>query len=196
MPENSSYFDPFYSAPSVNPEQSPRNFKSSLEEFFNRSGGKVGSSISPLDMLSGFVSGRGGLSAGDETGSFQLNPGGSFSLTSPTGFSVSGDPMSKSLGVDLPVSVGKTKGTVGLQGSFNPIDPSIQARFKFGQRSMPVPEEIGSVKAESSVSGAVSPWQAPPEKSSQPTARELADQFINQYRSSGGRDPNSPSSWF
>jgi len=141
----------------------------------------------PFKSLWNYVSGTGALNVGDDTGTLSISPGGSFNLRSPQGFGITGNPAMKSLGVNVPVGGGSSKGTVGLQGSWG-TDPSIQANFQFGQRtpSFSSPEQA--------VNNALGPAEQPAAQV-EPSARNFLDQMIDKYRSSEGRDPNSPTSW-
>lgn len=141
----------------------------------------------PFKSLWNYVSGTGALQAGDDTGTLSLSPGGSFELRSPQGFGVTGNPAMKSVGITVPVGSGSNKGTVGLQGSWG-TDPSIQANFQFGQRtpSFSSPEQA--------VNNALGPAEQPAAQV-EPSARDFLNQMVDKYRSSGGRDPNSPTSW-
>ena len=141
----------------------------------------------PFKNLVNYVSGSGALQAGDDTGTLSLSPGGSFELKSPQGFSVTGDPVMKSLGMNVPVGGGNNRGTIGLQGSWG-ADPSIQANFQFGKKSL-----IGS-SPEQAVDEALGPAQQL-ETQVEPSPRDFLNQQINKYRSSGGRDLNSPTTW-
>jgi hypothetical protein len=171
----------------------------------------------PFDPIVGYLSGMGALTVGDETmpqhstnwsddanpkkfsspaGQLSISPGGGFNLTSSRGWGVAGDPMTKSLGVTAPVNVAGNQGTVGLQGSFNQYNPYISGTFQFGRPAQAFgnQEEINTGKAESAVTATLGPEQ---QTKTRPglSAREEADQFINAFRSSGGRDPNSPTTW-
>ena len=141
----------------------------------------------PFKSLMNYVSGSGALQTGDDTGTLSLAPGGSFELKSPQGFSVTGDPVMRSLGMNVPVGGGNNRGTIGLQGSWG-ADPSIQANFQFGRPSPVVSS------SEQVVNDALGPAQQP-EVRSEPSARDFLNQKIDEYRSSGGRDKNSPSTW-
>jgi hypothetical protein len=141
-------------------------------------------------------------------GQLSISPGGDFNLSSSRGWSMAGSPMSKSLGVTVPAF--GNQGTVSLQGSFNQYDPYISGKFQFGRpaqalgnqedqfsrpaRAFGNQEEINTGKAESAVTAALGPEQQA-ETLSKPSVREQADQLINAFRSSGGRDLNSPTSW-
>jgi hypothetical protein len=142
----------------------------------------------PFKNLLNYASGKGALQAGDETGTFSIAPGGSFELRSKQGFGVTGNPVNKSLGVTIPVGREEGRGTVGLQGSWG-LDPSIQANFQFGTKfpSVSSPEQA--------VNDALGPAQQP-ELRPGISPRDFLNQKIEEYRSSGGRDPNSPSSWW
>jgi hypothetical protein len=146
----------------------------------------------PMTHLMNYMLGLGALRVGDDTGSFVLNPGGGFEVSSPKGFSVTGDPSMRSANVTIPVKFGDNRGTIGLEGSWG-FDPSIQAKFKFGSKnpSLSNPEQV--------VDQAVAPYQQPYDPGTYAggvtTARDLLNQTIAEYRSSGGRDPNSPTSW-
>lgn len=169
----------------------------------------------PFDALAGYLSGRGALTVGAETmpqsstnwsddanpkkspppvGQLSISPGGNFNLSSSRGWSMAGSPRSKSLGVTVPAF--GNQGTVGLQGSFNQYDPYISGTFQFGRPAQAFgnQEEINTGKAESAVTAALGPEQQA-ETLLKPSVREQADQLINAFRSSGGRDPNSPTSW-
>ena len=171
----------------------------------------------PFDPIMGYLSGRGALTVGAETmpqpstnwsddanpkkfsspaGQLSISPGGGFNLTSSRGLGVAGDPMTKSLGVTAPVNVAGNQGTVGLQGSFNQYNPYISGTFQFGRPAIEFgnQEEINTGKAESAVTAALGPEQQTKTRLGL-SAREEADQFINAFRNSDGRDPNSPTSW-
>jgi hypothetical protein len=118
----------------------------------NIEGGLDQGAAGPFRSLWNYVSGTGALKVGDDTGTLSLAPGGSFELRSPQGFSVTGNPRDKSIGADVPVNIGGNKGTVGVQGSWNSFDPSIQAKFVFeGNRQLP------SSSPEQAVNAALTP---------------------------------------
>jgi hypothetical protein len=171
----------------------------------------------PFDPIMGYLSGSGALTVGDETmpqpstnwsddanpkkfsapaGQLSISPGGGFNLASSRGWGVAGDPMTKSLGVTAPVNVVGNQGTVGLQGSFNQYNPYISGTFQFGKPAIKFgnQEEINTQQAASTVDAALGPAQQP-EVRSEPSARERADKLIDEFRSSAGRDPNSPTTW-
>ena len=143
-------------------------------------------------------------------GQLSISPGGGFNLASSRGWGVAGDPMTKSLGVTAPVNVAGNQGTVGLQGSFNQYNPYISGTFQFGRpalafdnqedqfsrpaRAFGNREEINTQQAASTVDAALGPAQQP-EVRSEPSARERADKLIDEFRSSAGRDLNSPTTW-
>jgi hypothetical protein len=174
----------------------PVGFK---DDFISRFQGALGSNAGFSPILK-YLSGQGGLSVSqpifkgkDEIGKEQLtiSPGGGFNLQridedgQPNGFSVTGDPLTKTLGFDVPVGSGK----VGLVGSWNNINPYVKAEFAFGGKKQP----IGS-SPEQAVTAALGPDQQT-ETRPKLSAREQADQLIEAYRNSGGRDPYSPTTW-
>ena len=135
-------------------------------------------SFGPLGSFYNFLSGKGALNVGDDTGSLSLSPGGSFNLQSKKGWSVRGNPANQSLGVDIPVGRGGGRGTVGLEGSFSQQDPYIKANFAFGgnaaqQTSNPT-DEIN--KALLPYGNSVSPTT--PEQ----TPREFLNNMLNKYQ--------------
>ena len=150
----------------------------------------------PFDSIMGYLSGAGALTNGDSTGQVSISPGGGFNLMSSRGWSVAGDPMTKSLGVTAPVNVAGNQGSIGLQGSFNQYNPYISGTFQFGRPALAFgnQEEINTQQAESAVNTALGPAQQT-EVRPEPSARDFLNQKIDEYRSSGGRDQSSPSSW-
>lgn len=113
----------------------PQNFLDDFTARFQGASGGYGAFTSFVKYLSG----QGELSI-DQNDSkdkplsrFSIAPGGTFNLQNlQSGFGVTGKPGNKSIGVDIPVNIGGNKGTVGLEGSWNSVDPSIQAKFAFG----------------------------------------------------------------
>jgi hypothetical protein len=139
-------------------------------------------------------------------GQLSISPGGGFNLTSSRGWGVAGDPMTKSLGVTAPVNVAGNQGTVGLQGSFNQYNPYISGTFQFGRPAIAFgnQEEIDTGKTEVAVNNALGVNQTydvdkktytEPYIRPEPSARERADRLIDEFRSSAGRDLNSPTTW-
>jgi hypothetical protein len=170
----------------------PQNF---LDNFTSRFRG-ASEGYEGFSPILKYLSGQGDLSVSqndskDEPLSrFSIGPGGTFNLQNlQSGFSVSGDPSSKSIGMHVPVNIGGNKGTIGVEGSWNPFDPSIGAKFTFGGDKEP-----GGFSPEQTVTTALGPEQQT-ETRSELSAREQADQLISAFRSSGGRDSNSPSTW-
>lgn len=153
----------------------------------NVAGGLDQGATGPFKSLWNYVGGTGALKVQDDTGTLSLSPGGSFELKSPQGFGVTGNPAMKSVGITVPIGSGSNRGTVGLQGSWG-ADPSIQANFQFGQKtpSFSSPEQA--------VNNALGPAEQPAAQV-EPSARDFLNQMVDKYRSSGGRDPNSPTSW-
>lgn len=145
----------------------------------------------PLVNLASYVAGQGALSVGDNTGTLSLAPGGAFSLRSPEGFSVIGNSSAKSLGLSVPVGRGAGKGTIGLQGSWGK-DQSIQANFQFGQSTQPNEGDLN--RAVNSVNAALPNDNLGLDRN-EPTARAFLNKMIDEYRSTGGRTPDNPSSW-
>ena len=163
----------------------------------------------PFKSFVNYVSGKGALQANDETGTLSIAPGGSFELKSKQGFGVTGNPVNKALGVSIPVKVGGNRGIVGFQGSWG-LDPSIQANFQFGKNVSPGfnSGQLGNVPSVSSpeqqINAALGLNQtydqdrkiySEPYTGPGPSPRDFLNQKIEEYRSSGGRDPSSPSSW-
>jgi hypothetical protein len=184
----------------------PQTFLSDLTSSFQNGRNSHGG----FSSLGQFLSGQGALSVSqpifkekEEIGKeqFSISPGGGFNLqkfdmkNQPIGFGVTGNPTTKSLGVDFPVGNGR----VGLEGSFNSFDPYVKANFAFKGNKQPVVDN-----SEQQLNAALGlnqrydqdkqiytePYTAP-----EPSARDFLNQKIEEYRSSGGRDPNSPSSW-
>jgi hypothetical protein len=182
--------------------QSDREVKDQDKTFQSRG--------TPFDPIMGYLSGAGALTKGDSTGQVSISPGGEFNLMSSQGLNIAGDPRTKSLGITAPVNVAGNQGTVGLQGSFNQYNPYISGRFQFGRpaqapgnqedqfsrpaRAFGNQEEINTQQAASTVNAALGPAQQPEVRPGL-SARDFLNQKIDEYRSSGGRDPNSPSSW-
>ena len=211
--ESFNNFDPFYRPPgsSVDPRFGAPPVKQEDPTLPSQLGGILASGTSKLPQFGGlpaFLSGSGMLTLQDQTGSFNLGPGGAFNLqklrvvddqtgeVKPTGFRAYGNPMNQSLGAEFPVEVFGSKGTIGLEGSFNKYAPYAGLRFKFPDPAIldKQPARVSEVQAVSNAldsAGFKQNQEAPSE-----TAREFLDKKIEQYRSSGGRDPNSPSSWF
>ena len=152
----------------------------------------------PFKGLWNYLGGTGALNVGDDTGTLSLSPGGSFNLRSPQGFGITGNPAMKSLGVNVPVNVGDSKGTVGLQGSWG-VDPSIQANFAFGGTRQPVvdnsEQQLNAALGLNQQYNENTKMYSDPYTSPEPSARTFLNEMIDKYRGSGGRDPNSPSSW-
>lgn len=126
---------------------------------------------------------------------FSVEPGGVFNLQNlQSGFSFTGNVRNKSVGADFPVNIGGNKGIVGVEGSLNNVDPYIRAKFAFGQRpQLPVDDSEQKV---SSALNAVGLNQANTSSDSpELSARDFLNQMVDKYRSSDGRDPNSPSTW-
>jgi hypothetical protein len=119
----------------------PQKFLNDFTSRFQGASGGYGA-FSPFVK---YLSGQGDLSIGENDSKdkplsqFSIGPGGMFNLQNlQNGFSVSGDPRSKSLSMYVPVNIGGNKGTVGVEGSWNSFDPSIGAKFAFGQGKQPV----------------------------------------------------------
>lgn len=159
----------------------------------------------PMQSLVNFVSGKGALNINDSTGKFQLSPGGSFNLNSPQGFSVTGNPINKSLGVTVPFGKDQGKGAITFEGSWNQYDPNIGVRFEMGKNKIP-----SLSNPEQSVTQSLQGKEADTNDLTlnflrqkigltstvgEPSAREQANQLIDLYRSSGGRQSDSPSTW-
>lgn len=174
----------------------PQNF---LDNFTSRFQGATGGYGAATPLVQ-FLSGQGPLSITQNDSEdkplsrFSVGPGGVFNLQNlQSGFNFTGDVRGKAIGMDVPVNIGGNKGTVGVQGSWGNFNeqgsPYIKANFAFGGNKQPI---ISS--PEQAVTAALGPEQQI-ETRPELSAREQADQFINAFRSSGGRDPNSPSSW-
>jgi len=163
----------------------------------------------PFDAIAGYLSGSGALTVGDETtpqsstnwsdnanpkkspppvGQLSISPGGSFNLSSSRGWSVAGNPISKSLGVTVPAF--GNQGTVGLQGSFNQQNPYISGTFQLGRPAgvFSNQEEIDINKTQSSVNSALGVNQtydpntgtyAAPYTSPEPSGRALYNQMLS-----------------
>ena len=126
----------------------------------------------PFKSLVNYVTGSGALQAGDETGTLSLSPGGSFELRSPQGFGVTGNPVSKSLGMTIPVGGGGSRGTVGVQGSWGNFNeqgsPYIKANFAFeGNKQLPGASPEQTVNAALAPKDASYTYQTPFDTTSQ-----------------------------
>ena len=190
--------------PRKNPSVEPQTF---LNDFTSRFQG-ASEGYGALTPFAQYLSGQGALTVSEDDGQkdskpksqFSIAPGGAFNLQNlQSGFSVSGDPRNKSVGVSVPVNIGGNKGTIGVEGSLNSFDSSIQTRFAFGGKRQPVIDN-----SEQQVNAALGINQTyDPDKKvysgqytrPEPSARELEEQQTREYRSSGGRDTNSPSTW-
>lgn len=126
---------------------------------------------------------------------FSVSPGGEFNLQNlQSGFSFTGNVRNKSVGADFPVNIGGNKGIVGVEGSLNNVDPYIRAKFAFGQKpQLPIDDSEQKVSSALNVIGFNQTNMS--SGSPEPSARAFLDQMVDKYRSSGGRDPNSPSTW-
>jgi hypothetical protein len=170
----------------------PQNFLNDFTSKFQR----ASNGHEEFSPVLKYLSGQGDLSVGENDSEdkplsrVSIAPGGTFNLQNlQSGFSISGNPRSRSVGVHVPVNIGGNKGTIGVEGSWNPSDPSIGAKFAFGGN-----KETNGFSPEQVVTAVLGPEQQI-ETRPELSAREQADQYINAFRSSGERDPNSPSTW-
>jgi hypothetical protein len=109
----------------------PVDFKDDFVSRFTGSSGGYGA-ITPFAQ---YLSGQGLNLKSEDGAQFSIAPGGVFNLQNlNSGFSVTAKPAQQSVGVTVPVG----SGTVGLEGSWNSFDPSIEAKFAFGGSKQPV----------------------------------------------------------
>ena len=148
---------------------------------------ETGKTHGPIQFLQNFLSG-GQLQAADETGSIGITPGGQLNLTGPQG-SFNVDPRAQSAGFQFPVG----NGQVGIQGSWNKYNPSAEVSFNFGNK----PNRVANKQFDFS---GLDQWESKPQEKTgalynDPTPQEELERQLLEYRSSGGRSTNSPSSW-
>jgi hypothetical protein len=141
-----------------------------------------------------YLSGQGALTVSqpifkgkDEIGKeqFAISPGGGFNLQrmdkdrQPSGFSVTGNPRTKSLGFSVPVG----SGMVELEGSLNNVDPYVKAKFAFGGKKQPVVDTSEQqLNAALGVNQAYDPDKKvynEPYARPEPSARELYNQMLS-----------------
>lgn len=161
--------------------------KKTFENWVNTQSDSFQSTPTPLDFLKNFASGK-GFSIGDETGSFSMAPSGAFNLSSPKGWAVTGNPSTKSLGVSFPTSVGGNKGTIGLEGGWDPENSYGKINFEFGKKATRLGDY--SSLARSAVDNMVAPPGVLPnqqpysfDSNEKSEGRKLYEQMVQQLES-------------
>jgi hypothetical protein len=159
----------------------PVGFK---DDFISRFQG-ASSGYGAVTPLAQYLSGRGLTLQGDDGKSqFSIAPGNAFNLQNlKSGFSVTANPVGKSIGVDVPVNIGGNKGIIGVEGSWNSVDPSIRAKFAFGQNKQPVvdnsEQQLNAALGVNQTYDADKKVYSEPYTSPEPSGRALYNQMLS-----------------
>lgn len=148
----------------------------SNDDFANQLGSFVNNP--QVNQLSNVLSGK-GLNLADDTGSVSVMPGGSFNVQSNAGLNFTGNPAIQSVGIGY--TNPQTGNGIGLSGSWNKFDPSIQAQINLGKPKIPMSDEQAALAASQSVNQALTgPPQFGPEQLS--PAQQLLKDTLNKVR--------------
>jgi hypothetical protein len=160
----------------------PQNFLNGFTSRFQGASGGY-SSFTPVVK---YLSGQGDLSAGENDSKnkplsrVSIGPGGTFTLQNlQSGFSVAAKPSNKSINVTVPVGNGR----VGLEGSWNNVDPYVEAKFAFGSNKQPVvdnsEQQINAALGVNQTYNADKKVYSEPYKSPEPSGRALYNQMFS-----------------